>query len=105
MIDDSLMIASPLNVVWDRSDLENKKILSRSIFPEGVIYDPIKHSYLTKNVNSFFLLIDLFSSNYKSNKKGINQSKTDLSPSVARSRFELPSAPSGADMNPMFARL
>lgn len=89
MIDDSLMIASQLNVVWDRSDLENKKILSRTIFTEGVIYDPIKHGYLTKNVNSFFLLIDSFSSNYKSNKKGINQYKTDLSPSVASNQLIL----------------
>jgi hypothetical protein len=38
MIDDSLMIASQLNVVWDRSDLENKKIMSRTLFPDGVIY-------------------------------------------------------------------
>jgi site-specific DNA recombinase len=42
MIDDSLMIASQLNVVWDRSDLENKKIMSRTIFPDGVLYDPEK---------------------------------------------------------------
>lgn len=88
MIDDSLMIASQLNVVWDRSDLENKKIMSRTIFPEGLLYDPEKHRYLTKKVNSYFGLINSLSSDYKENKKGTNQSKTDLSPSVARMGIE-----------------
>jgi site-specific DNA recombinase len=88
MIDDSLMIASQLNVVWDRSDLENKKIMSRTIFPDGVLYDPKKHRYLTKNTNRYFGLINSFSTNYKENKKGTNQSKTDLSPSVARMGIE-----------------
>jgi site-specific DNA recombinase len=88
MIDDSLMIASQLNVVWDRSDLENKKIMSRTIFPDGVLYDPEKHRYLTKNVNSYFGLINSLSTSYKGNKKGTNQSKTDLSPSVARMGIE-----------------
>jgi hypothetical protein len=31
MIDDSLMMASQLNLVWDRSDLENKKIMSSTL--------------------------------------------------------------------------
>ena len=88
MIDDSLMIASQLNVVWDRSDLENKKIMSRTIFPDGVLYDPKKHRYLTKKVNRYFGLINSFSTNYKENKKGTNQSETDLSPSVARMGIE-----------------
>ena len=90
MIDDSLTMASQLNVVWDRSDLENKKIMSRTLFPEGVLYDPEKHRYLTKNVNSYFGLINTLSTNYKENKKGINQNSTELSPLVARSRLELP---------------
>jgi len=89
MIDDSLVMASQLNVVWDRSDLENKKIMSRTLFPEGVLYDPEKHRYLTKNVNSYFGLINTLSTNYKDNKKGINQFDADLSPLVARTRFEL----------------
>ena len=81
-------MASQLNVVWDRSDLENKKIMSRTLFPEGVLYDPENHRYLTKNVNSYFGLINTLSTNYKENKKGVNQSETDLSPLVARSGFE-----------------
>ncbi len=88
MIDDSLMMASQLNVVWDRSDLENKKVMSRTLFPEGVLYDPENHRYLTKNVNSYFGLINTLSTSYKENKKGINQTNADLSPLVARSGFE-----------------
>jgi hypothetical protein len=88
MIDDSLAMASQLNVVWDRSDLENKKIMSRTLFADGVLYDPEKHRYLTKNINSYFGLINTLSMNYKENKKGINQSNADLSPFVARPGFE-----------------
>jgi hypothetical protein len=88
MIDDSLAIASKLNTVWDRSNLENKKVMSRTIFPEGVLYDPENHRYLTKNVNSYFGLINTLSTSYKENKKGINQSNADLSPLLARSGFE-----------------
>lgn len=88
MIDDSLMIASQLNVVWDRSDLENKKIMCRTLFPDGVLYDPEKHRYLTKNVNSYFGLTNTLSNSYKENKKGTKQVVTDLSPTVARSGVE-----------------
>jgi len=88
MIDDSLKIASQLNLVWDRSDLEKKKILSRTLFPDGVLYDPEKHRYLTKKVNSYFSLINTLSNSCKANKKGINHVETDLSPTVARSGVE-----------------
>ena len=47
------------------------------------IYNPQKHRYLTKNVNSYFGLINTLSTNCKENKKGINQSNADLSPFVA----------------------
>ena len=60
MNDDSLAMASQLNLVWDRSDLENKKVMSRTLFPEGVMYDPENHRYLTKNVNSYFELINYY---------------------------------------------
>jgi hypothetical protein len=58
------------------------------LFPEGVLYDPENHRYLTKKVNSYFGLINTISRNYRENKKGINQSDTDLSPFVARPGFE-----------------
>ena len=83
MIDDSLSMASQLNVVWDHSDLENKKVMSRTLFPDGVLYDPENHRYLTKKVNSYFGLINTLSTSYKENKKRINQSTADLSPLVA----------------------
>jgi site-specific DNA recombinase len=88
MIDKTLKFATKLNVIWDSSTTENKKILSRMVFPNGVIYDPKNHSYLTKNVNSYFGLINTLSTNYKENKKGVNQSDADLSPFVARPGFE-----------------
>ena len=88
MIEDSLKIASKLNVVWEQSDLENKKIMSRTLFPDGVLYDPEKHRYLTKHVNSYFDLINSTSNSYKENKNGIMQENLELSHSVARSGFE-----------------
>ena len=70
MIDDSLVMASQLNVVWDSSDLENKKVMSRTLFPEGVLYDTENHRYLTKNVKIYFGLINTLSTSYKEDKKG-----------------------------------
>jgi len=89
MIDNSLKFATKLNEIWDYSDLENKKVMSRTLFPDGVLYDPVNHSYLTKKVNSYFGLINSISTSYDENKNGINQSKVDLSHLVARTRFEL----------------
>ncbi len=66
--------------------------MSRTLFPEGVMYDTENHRYLTKNVNSYFGLINTLSTSYKENKKGINQSNTDLSPFVARPGWPTASA-------------
>lgn len=54
----------------------------------GVQYDPEKHCYLTKNVNSYFGFINTLSNIYKENKKGTNQNEIDLSPTVAGSGVE-----------------
>lgn len=88
MIDQSLKFATKLNVIWDSSTVENKKLLSRTIFPDGVLYDPKNHRYLTKKVNGCFSLINSISTTYMENKKGTIQEKLELSPSVARMGLE-----------------
>lgn len=65
-----------------------KKIMSRSLFHEGVLYDPEKHRYLTKNVNSYFGLINTLSTNYKENKKGITKITRNLYHFVERPGFK-----------------
>lgn len=61
MIEDSLAMASQLNLVFERSDLENKKVMKRTLFPEGIQHDPENDRYLTKNVNTDYGLINTLS--------------------------------------------
>ncbi|MBC7721210.1 MAG: recombinase family protein [Pedobacter sp.] len=89
MIEISLKKASNINSIWDSSNLENKRILCKILFPRGLFYDPEKHEYLTKGMNQYFHLIGSLSKKYKANKKGNFQDLIENSLSVARTRFEL----------------
>ncbi len=88
MIEEVLDKATKLNVIWDCSNLENKKNISRIVFPEAVLYDAKNHRYLTKKVNSFFALINNISMSYEQNKSGNSQNFIENSHLVARSGFE-----------------
>ncbi len=88
MIEDSLLKATKLNDIWDSSDLENKKNLSRVVFPDAVLYDAKNHRYLTKKVNSFFGLINSISTDYEVKKSGNFQNFIENSHFVARMGIE-----------------
>jgi site-specific DNA recombinase len=88
MIEEGLDKATKLNVIWDCSNLENKKNISRIVFPEAVLYDAKNHRYLTKKVNSFFALINNISMSYEQNKSGNSQNFIENSHLVARPGFE-----------------
>jgi hypothetical protein len=88
MIEEVLDKATKLNVIWDCSNLENKKNISRIVFPEAVLYDAKNHRYLTKKVNSFFALINNISMSYEQNKSGNSQNFIENSHLVARPGFE-----------------
>ena len=88
MIEISLKKAANVNRIWGSSNLENKRILCKILFPRGLFYDPKKHQYLTKGMNQYFSLINSLSLDYKLNKKGNSPVLFEDSLSVARPGFE-----------------
>lgn len=89
IIKESLKSLENLNVLWGSINLENKQKLQNTLFPSGIFYNRENHNYLTKEVNSFLLISNSISTYYDVNKEGTNQELIDLSPTVARTRFEL----------------
>lgn len=57
-----------LSEIWVSSDLENKRRMHKTLFPDGVYYDVKNHEYLTKQVNSFLHLTNYLSNSYSENK-------------------------------------
>ena len=37
-----------LSTLWSSGDLEGKRILHKTLIPDGVFYNAAKHEYLTK---------------------------------------------------------
>jgi len=81
-----IRVNEKLDIVIKNIDFIKNKT---NLFPVGVLYDFEKHRYLIKNVNSYFGLINILSTNYNKNKIGIKQDELELSPLVARTGFEL----------------
>lgn len=92
LISQSLKKLVKLNTVWSSSDLEGKRILHRTLFPEGIFYNVQKHEYLTRKVNSFVELVSSISSSCNENKKRNLQKNIEDSCPVPGSRLELPTS-------------
>ena len=88
-IDISLNKLQNISKIWGSIGVEDKRLLQTTLFPSGISYNKEKHQYLTKEINSFVLLSNTISKDYEVKKKGINQVEPEISPSVARTRFEL----------------
>lgn len=90
LISESLKKLVKLNTVWGSSDLDGKRILHKTLFPEGIFYNVQKHEYLTRKVNSFVELVSSISASCKENKKRNSQNFIENSCPVRGSRLELP---------------
>lgn len=90
LISQSLKKLSKLNTVWTSSDLEGKRILHKTLFPEGIFYNSDNHEYLTRKVNSFVELVSSVSNSCEGNKKRNSQNIIENSCPVRESRLELP---------------
>lgn len=90
LISQSLKKLSKLSAVWDSIDFENKRILHKTLFPEGIFYNAQKHDYLTRKVNGFVELVSSVSNSCKENKKRNSQYSIENSCPVRESRLELP---------------
>ena len=54
--------------VWRLSNLETKRRIQKTLFPEGILYDAKNHEYLTKRTNGFLYLISCISNGYAQDK-------------------------------------
>ena len=66
----SLKKLANLSEIWGSSDLEGKRILHKSIFPDGVFYNVKKHEHLTRKMNSYVELVSSVSKTVRAKKTG-----------------------------------
>lgn len=90
LLEKSLEKLENLSKLWVDSNLEEKRRLHKTMFPEGIFFDHKNHEYLTRNINSYIELISSISSTYDNKKIRTFQQKAKKSCPVARSRLELP---------------
>ena len=79
-----------LSEMWVSSDLQEKRRMHKTMFPEGIFYDPIKHQYLTRQINSYVELVASISTDYEAKKNRTLQTNVEKSCPVSGSRLELP---------------
>ena len=77
-----------ISKIWGCSDLEEKRILQKTMFPEGIFFDAENHIYRTRNPNQFIEAISLLSMRYEPNKKADSQNKFEKFATVERKGFE-----------------
>lgn len=90
LISESLKKLGNISKIWGSSDLEDKRILHKTLFPDGIFYNVQSHEYLTRKVNSFVELVSSISASCKENKKRNSQNIIENSCPVRESRLELP---------------
>lgn len=74
--------------IWGSSDLDIKRKIQRTLFPDGIFYDVKNHQYLTKKVNSFIGLTRLISDGYGINKNWTSQFLFEKSSEAPPARLE-----------------
>ena len=87
-INESFEIAENLHKYWRKADVGLKKKIQELVFPEGVLIDTKKRQYLTKKVNSVFVVNSLLSSNCNHKKENDSSGKLESSYLVARTGLE-----------------
>lgn len=73
LLSSALQKLTKLSQVWALSNLEVKRRIQKTLFPEGVFYDVKKHEYLTKRTNSFLYLTNYLSRSFEG--EGIKKSR------------------------------
>jgi hypothetical protein len=70
LISQSLEKLQNLSKIWASSDLDGKRTLHKTLFPNGIFYNVKKHEYLTRDVNKFIELVSSVSNSCKDKKMG-----------------------------------
>lgn len=65
-----------ISVIWCSSNLDNKRRIQKTLFPEGIFYNAKNHEYLTRKVNGFILITNCISEEYPL-KRNRNLQKND----------------------------
>jgi len=65
----SIEISQNIHKSWQLGTLEEKRKIQKLVFPEGIVVDTTKRTYLTSKVNSLFLA----KSQFKRTSGGINK--------------------------------
>ena len=79
----ALMLARNLNKIWVDEPVRTKRRLQNLLFPNGLVLNTKTRSFLTDNMNSFFLLISTLLGNCDKKEKGLIDIKTIKSHPVA----------------------
>ncbi|NII24010.1 hypothetical protein HB364_02885 [Pseudoflavitalea sp. X16] len=78
-----------LSIQWASHDLERKRWMHKTLFPDGIYYDVEKHIYLTTQENEFLRLTHCIAGGYTENKNRNFQDFSENSGLVVLPRFEL----------------
>jgi hypothetical protein len=84
LLNKALEKLAKLSRVWDSSDLENKRRIQKTLFPDGIYYDVKNHGYLTTQTNCFISLTKCISDRCEGKENGNLQDLLENSRSVAR---------------------
>lgn len=88
LISASLEKLQNLSIQWASHDLEQKRWMHKTLFPDGVYYDVEKHEYLTTQENEFLHLTHCIAKDYTENKNRNFQDFSENSGLVAPTGIE-----------------
>ena len=57
LLEKSLQKLENLSKIWLDSTLDEKRRLHKTMFPDGIFFDPKNHQYLTRKMNSYVELV------------------------------------------------
>ncbi len=77
-----------LSKIWGSGELEDKRTLQKTLFPDGIFYDAKNNQYLTRNTNKFIELVACLSMNCEDIKKEDNQNLIEKSSFVLGNGIE-----------------
>lgn len=75
----SLKKLENISEIWASSNLDTKRRIQKTLFPDGIYYNAINHECLTTNTNSFIGLTRCLSDRYSEKEKGNFQFKIENS--------------------------
>ena len=90
LLEKSLQKLENLSKIWVDSTLDEKRRLHKTMFPDGIFFDPKNHQYLTRKMNSYVELVSSISSSCEDKKTRTLQQSVEESCPVPESRLELP---------------